>query len=501
MKKIIYAIAAASLVSFASCSDWLDINTDPNVPAANDVSTSMILPGAEMNVISTYGNFLRITGGYYAQIYAHQFGTSNYVDYSQFSMSATRCSSTYAQLYQRGIQNLNTVMEKSKAASDWGTYLAAATLRAFAFEALVDCFGETPYTESCDPSNLAPKYDEGEDVYRGVIAELDFALQNATESSTVATNFLYKGENAANWIKFANTLKFKMYMRMGDMAGAKSCIENGNFIASDVELAGCWSEAAGQESPFYAEEFSTLGGSTQINVVANLAIIGTMMQYDDEGNLTYQDPRLVKIFTPNANGKFTGNLSGTNMSTASAPYNATSYWCRPVASYDMPVSLISMAELNFFLSEYYAKGSDATKAAQYYEDAVKASCTGYGLEEADADAILAQFPFVMAEYKKSIGIQKWLSLSGVNPFEAWCEVRRLDYPAFSSLLGSSMYSGSGTPDFSKYVPGTLYTPYQVYEQVGNGKLLERWPYAESSSSRNPSAPAFKGYTTPIFWGK
>ena len=96
-----------------------------------------------------------------------------------------------------------------------------------------------------------------------------------------------------------------------------------------------------------------------------------------------------------------------------------------------------------------------------------------------------------------------MALAGVNTFESWCEIRRLDYPAFGNVSGSDMYDlqkdASFAPD--KYVPGTLYTPIQVFGEVGANKLLERWPYAESSAARNGNAPAFPGYTNPVFWGK
>jgi hypothetical protein len=94
-------------------------------------------------------------------------------------------------------------------------------------------------------------------------------------------------------------------------------------------------------------------------------------------------------------------------------------------------------------------------------------------------------------------------LAGVNTFESWCEIRRLDYPAFGAVKGSDMYNLKDDESFDPtlYVAGTLYTPIQVFGEVGENKMLERWPYAESSSARNGNAPAFPGYTTPIFWAK
>ena len=93
---------------------------------------------------------------------------------------------------------------------------------------------------------------------------------------------------------------------------------------------------------------------------------------------------------------------------------------------------------------------------------------------------------------KSIGIAKWVASSGVNPFEAWCEMRRLITPTFGTAKGDFYTEGDQESWYntSKYVPGTLYTPIQVFGEVGANKLLERYPYAESSSSCNENTPAF-----------
>jgi hypothetical protein len=251
-------------------------------------------------------------------------------------------------------------------------------------------------------------------------------------------------------------------------------------------------------SPFYAEEFSTAWGSTQINVIANQAIIGTMVQKDSEGNITYQDPRVEAFFEPNASGDYRGGISGTNFSTSNQ--FKTTYWCRPVASYDMPVYMISVFETEFLLAEYYARYGSATEAEAHYRAAIEASFDQNGVD--GADEYLALNPYDNSNYKKVLGVAKWVALAGSNPFEAWCEMRRLNYPAFGSKKGSDYYNiDTDALDVSAYVPGTLYTPIQVFGQVGDNKILERYPYAESSTSRNSNSPTFPGYTTPVFWGK
>jgi len=173
-----------------------------------------------------------------------------------------------------------------------------------------------------------------------------------------------------------------------------------------------------------------------------------------------------------------------------------------VASFDMPVYLITVSEIEFFIAEYYARQNDATQAQTHYDAAITASCNSAGVA-ADAAKVIAQFPYNQANWKQAIGISKWVALAGVNNFEAWCEVRRLDYPAFGTVKGSDMYDMNNDASYKPQLlqPGTLYTPIQVENKVGDNKLIARWPYAESSSARNGNAPAFPGYTSPIFWDK
>lgn len=503
MKKLAIISSLLFGLTLTSCDSYLDINENPNSPDESTITTSTLLPAAEMNLAASYGDYLRIVGGYFSEHYAQDFGTSNYLDYSAFTMSATRSSSTYTQLNSRALKSLETIRTKSSAAEEWGTYLAATTLRAFIYQILVDCYGEVPYTEAFQgEANMSPKYDDGQTIYDGVLAELDEALSKVDGSEPVATSMLFPDEGLDPWIKFANAVKLKMLTRESGVASVDSkiaeLINENNFPDDDVAFTGCWKNESGQMSPFYAEEISSAWGSTQQNVCLNVALLGTMQQKDAQGNVVYDDPRLPAYFSTNGSGAYTGGISGTNFSTSKS-YKA-SYWCRPVGSYDMPVYLITKFEIEFFIAEYYAKQGNSSQATSHYNAAIEASFKTMGVGGA-ADYI-ANFPLDMSNYKKSIGIAKWVALAGVNNFESWCELRRLDYPAFGSVKGSDMYDlqtdDSYNPDL--YVAGTLYTPIQVFGQVGENKLLERFPYAESSSARNGNTPTFPGYTSPVFWG-
>ena len=496
MKKIILPLLALA-IGVTSCNKYLDINVNPNAPSGDNVTSNLILPGAEMNLATSYGNFFRILGGYYSEQYAHLFGTSNYLDYSQFTTSQTRSSGTYTQLNTRVLNNLQTIRDKSVATNSWGDYLAATTLRVFTYQALVDAYGETPYTEALNSSILAPKYDDGNVVYAGLLAELDEALSKVTDDTQVIESFLFGKSTAAPWIQFANALKLKMLMRMSKVQDVNSqvaaLIAQNNFPTKDVAWAGIWANETGKANPYYQEEFADYFGSTQKNVTLNVALSNTMEEVNDA--------RLGAFFDKNSDNKFLGGVSGTNYSTSKL-YKAANF-NRPAMKYDSPVYLITKSEVEFFLAEYYARKGSAIDAKTHYDNAITESFLSAGLTSAAAQTVItSKYAYDNANFEKLIGIQKWVALSGTNNFEAWCELRRLKYPMMGTVQGTEIYNVS-TDAFKPelLIPGTLYTPIDVFNDLGANKILQRIRYAQSSTSSNGNAPAIKADADPIFWAK
>jgi len=501
MKKIFtLVILTLAAVSFNSCKGYLDINTDPNSPNPSDITSDMIMPGVEAALASSYGDYYRITGGYLSQLYGQTFGTSNYLEtYSQFHQTATLSNTHYIQIYQKVIANCEQIRNLATESADWTTYLAATAYRAFAFQIMVDCYGEAPYSEAIT-AVTSPKYDEGDAIYEGILAELNEALKLVSEdSNNSCNNLLFTDGSAAKWIQFANTVKLKTLIRL--ISGGKnvqselvSLVNADNFIKSDAHYAGCWSNAQYQANPFYSEELSAW--HSQDNVVANLALVGTMQKE------SYTDPRLAAYFNANKFGKFVGAISGSNSAaTASSPYNSADGFCRPNVTATTPVVLISLAEVYFWKAEVEARFGTEAKASANYKNAVKASFDSFGVE--GYEEYVSKNPYSNADWQKCIGVAKWVALAGNNCFEAWCEARRLKYPAFGTLQGSDFWTGSdvNTAKVAEYVPGTLYTPFKVFEELGANKLLARWPYANASDARNKNVPEFPGYDEPVFWAK
>ena len=492
-KKLLYTLAGCALFGLASCD--LDINDNPN--AITSIGNDNIFPTAEMNLAATMGVGFNVYGGYNAEVYSQNAGCSNYLDYSQFRVTSTNTNSSYTQLYSRVLQQLEVVRRQS--AAEPGSYLAATALRAYTFQVLVDAYGETPYTEALT-DETQPHYDEGADVYAGVIAELEAAKAGAEATSAVCANLTFGKTTATtgtagDWLKFANSVLLKLYMRESGVADVKDkvskLVAEDNFITEDVVYDKCWGNATGSYSPLYTEYLTI-----QNDWALNYAVSAT---YKSEG---VNDMRLYALWGEGEKG-MVGTASGSNLSTEMSGTQPAAF-AQPAYSYDMPVYLMTVAEVEFFLAEYYAKMAvDHAKAKAHYEAAVSASFQTAGVADVAAAVVTEAWPYNAGEPMKAIGVQKWLHYaSTLQGFEAWCEVRRIGYPAFSGQDGEDIIENDVknfnlVPAF--YQPGTLYTPKSVYSLVGDNKLLQRFDYAQVSTQYNNNVPATKQPTVPVFW--
>lgn len=479
---------------FVSCEGYLDVNNDPNELSEDVITTSMLLPGVEMNLTSVYNSRFHILGSYYSQHYAQMFGTSNYLSFSKFNGTAATTSSYYTYLATRCLNNIEIIYEKALADNEMGTYLAATVLRAFTYQVFVDMYDDIPYTEAQDLSNLSPAYDDGLTIYNGIIAELDNALSLYSADDLVCTNFLFGGTDVEPWVEFANALKLRILTRMSGVADVQSqldaLIAEGNFPSSDIQFEGMWSDEDSKQNPFFDSEFYT---GTQDNCNANVAILETMKEVGDA--------RLYAMFTGGDGDYQVGGVSGSNFTTTDTYYSA--YCPRPIVTYDSPAVLLSVAETKFMIAEYYHNKGNDTQAKAYYEAAIEASFASWGVDGAENVYNSSVYAWDSSKAMELIGIQKWLSFINTNGYEAWCELRRIGYPAFdSSITGLSIYNETtAIYDADAYTPGTLYTPTLVEAEVGNNATIQRLYYPTSSTSANSNSPEQKLLSDPIFWAK
>ena len=486
-KSYIIAMALVAATGLTSCDSYLDINQDPN--AITEVENDYLFPTPEVNLAATMGVAFNVYGGYCAEVYGQGLGGSNYRDYSRFFVNSVNTQASWTQLYSRVLKNLQVVIDQSE--NNPGDKLAATVLRAYALQTLVDAYGECPYTEACG-DNSQPSYDEGADIYAGLIQELDAAMEGLTGSETVCKNFLFSSGTSATvgttapWIKFANSLKLRLLMRerlaVDVTAELNALVAENNFITADVAYDKCWSNASGSYSPLFAEYQRITS-----DMVPGIAFTATVT------NLS--DPRYQFNYV-NGDYGFLGAMSGSNLSTFDV--TGDNYMAKINYRYDMPVFLMTLAELKFFLAEYYAAvANNQAQAQTAYEEALEASFATCGAD--GAAAYIGRNP-LGENALKTIGEQKWIALGHtMQGFEAWCEVRRLNYPAFNDLDPTEVIAMIQNHNTLTYPTGTLFTPYDAY--LAPKTLCARFPYPEISTGYNKNAPTTKEATVPVFWDK
>lgn len=117
----------------------------------------------------------------------------------------------------------------------------AKLLEAYVMVTLVDNFADVPYSEALDPNILNPNVDDGADIYAAMFALINDAIADLNKVSVGSpANDLFYGGDAGKWIKFANSLKLKMYLasglvNSGSTAAINSLIAGGNLISSQAD--------------------------------------------------------------------------------------------------------------------------------------------------------------------------------------------------------------------------------------------------------------------------
>ncbi|GHU08596.1 hypothetical protein FACS189431_5150 [Alphaproteobacteria bacterium] len=485
MKKIKILAFTLLLAGFTACD--LDVNTDPNYPA--DVEPSLVFPSAELAVATVVGDGMYNYAGFFAQYYdqmpeANQYNTL--VEYN-FLESNDILQRPYRNLYAGALADLKQITEKSTNTSD---IYAATVLRVLAFQLLVDNLDKVPYTEALQGSAIpAPKWDDGQTVYAGVLQELDEA-EAALINTPLTVNDLIFNKNLRQWEGFANALRLRMYLRFIDANvdaanytnKLRALVDANRFFTGDVKL-DVFADEANKRNPWY----STNRVGLAINHVAGYPIVTYL--------LSTNDPRIEYNFVKATNsGEFAGELPGSKQQLTSkrnADYSFLKYYATK------PVYYFTQSELQFLLSEVYLRFyNDDTKAKAAYEAGIDADFAARGLSGAStlygAGGSVAWSRATTPTAKlELVYMQKWVALCYMDHMEAWSEIRRTDVPKLSALSARAIYD-----DPTIYTSGELISPMQ--NALGGG-LIKRMHYPLDPRQLNVNTPPMADLKAPVWW--
>jgi Starch-binding associating with outer membrane len=279
----------------------------------------------------------------------------------------------------------------------------------------------------------------------------------------------------ANWTKFANTLKLKVYMRQTNSsraaianAGITQMLTAGTqFLDIDAGM-NQFKDEINQSNPLY--EYN----NRRLNVATNLRMSTTMASFLDAN----ADPRKAAYYLAGNSlnqGNFTSTVGAGTI--AIVKLSATT-----------PAYLMTIEESLLLQAEALERYSGGAGAKAKYDAAITVNFARYGLNAASLISGLYAYPSAGTFDKKleAIITQKWAASFPGNGFEAFFEINRTGYPKTSTVPQSN----------PAYVPGQI--AYAVNGVTG-GLFPRRIPYPLTERNANPNAPTLVPITTPVWW--
>jgi hypothetical protein len=452
MKKIIAFILV--FVVAASCTKLEDLNK--NIKDPTSVPGESLFTGAQANLfdqmVSTNvnNNVFRLFAQYWTE--------TTYIDESNYDLTTRSIPDNHWNVLYRDVlmdlKEASIIIEKTDYTPDGDNgegkknrLAIVEVMSIYTWTVLVETFGNVPYSQSLDITNVHPAYDDAMSVYKDLIIRLNAAISNmsAGHASLGIADNMYQGD-VASWLKFANSLKLRMGLLIADAdnALAKTTVEAaaaGVFTSNADNAKIVYMPSAPYSNPVYDD----LVASGRNDFVPTSVIVDPMN--------TLNDPRRPFYFALNDTTVYIGGVYG-----ASNDYTKFSHVSDKIKEATFEGTIFDYSEVEFLLAEACERGyTVGGTAAGHYDNAIKASITYWGGTDAEATAYLGQSAVAYAtaagNWKQKIGTQKWYALYN-RGFEAWTEWRKFDYPVLVA-----------PPDANSDIP-KRYT-YPVAEQTLN----------------------------------
>jgi Starch-binding associating with outer membrane len=443
---------------FCSCKKHSDFQTDPNQPST--ATPALLLTNICINVFKTDP-----TGPAFAsrQLTYYERGNSA-VDYSWTGGSFDN------------FNILRQVMRMDSLASQTGQQNhrgLAKFFRAVLFSQLTEIFGDIPYSNALGglSGNFKPVYDKQEDVYKGVLQELEDAntLLN-TSNGTVTGDIIYGGD-AGKWKKMVNAFKLRLLIHLSKKETNTNLnikTQFQNIIGNPAKYPLMSGSADNAQLAFntsatdnYYPTFGSLSVTTAVSVEKGMA---TILK-------NRNDPRLFSFAEPFPGGTagvfadYTGVDAGQTVADQqTASSNASRVNRRFVNDkVNEPLIFLGYPEQEFLIAEAISRNwiTGAGTTAQHYANGVTASLKSYSISDADIAVYLSgpNVAFVPANAIPLIITQKYIALFMHSGWEAFFEQRRTGIPSLSV--------GPGTSNNQKVPKRWLYPQSEYDSNIAN----------------------------------
>ncbi|MFL5524134.1 MAG: SusD/RagB family nutrient-binding outer membrane lipoprotein, partial [Gemmatimonadaceae bacterium] len=332
MKKIFAVAFAASLTLSAACSDYLDVNTNPNGPQT--VTANLYLPPIEHWMVTAPqfdGHFV----GRYTQEWALVNGQSAVTTWDRmgYDPSSDNGGEQWRDVYWSLGQNLIDMNNKAEAEQRWDLLGVGLIMKAWGWQVLTDLHGEIIIKEAIDQSRTSFDYDSQEFAYEEVKRLLDSAivLLQRTDGA-VDAGYLGKGDKIYNgdrlkWLKFAygfRALSRNHFSNKASYDPAGVIADVDRSFASNADDALLQYPAVSTDNAdrnFWGNTRDNITNYRQTQFVVNLM---NGVQFPGA-----PDPRISRMLSPSPDGQFRGvdpNVAGFGaLTTTQQPNNFYGY--------------------------------------------------------------------------------------------------------------------------------------------------------------------------------
>jgi hypothetical protein len=487
MKTIRILLIVLSCTLAVSCGDQLaDLNLDPNQSTSGGEGPEVFIAAtAEYGVaLEAYFNE---TDALMAQYWAGGPGVALF-DHERYYFEAADFNNEWSFSYLQALSDLDYVKRNGNAALAGMSEIFSAMI----YQNLVDHFGDIPYNDAlkgnpADGGITTPAYNNGKEVYDNLLVRLDAAiatLSNADgtldeEDLTVGDEDLIYGGDLDKWIALANSLKLRLLMRqsIADPSvgpAVVALIANGTFINDEAGLARIPFQGAEglNYNPMFVRRQSGVG---QFYVASKSSTDVLASLNDPRGLILYNKAvgtgTLVGLKQGHVN-----DIPGAKPADFSYP-SAVAYG----AAND--VILMSHWEVMFLRAEADMRFNTADDQKAMYDAAVTSHFDYIGATGASTylagNGLYDVAASTQAKSNK-IGIQKWISMNGLQESEGWIESRRFD-----------------TPGGRIFTSGIFTTPTNSVFGAGVFPSIRLYPQTELSF--NPNSPKGRAITDKVFW--
>lgn len=354
-------------------------------------------------------------------------------------------------------------------------YAWAQILKVYGAYILNSMYGPIAYSK-IDGQNLTVEYDSEEVLFDALFADLNEGITNLTaavlsgEDMSSLANFDYVyGADFTKWVKFANTLKLRMAMRVSNVyADAQTYAEeavNAPFGVMTSKGESAWSSFNDGMNPYYRAEITWNGGEFRLSANVSSYLGG------------YGDARLAVYANP---GKYEDDMGivGVRNGYDQSSYSFSQYQLfstTKIGEKD-PLLVMSASEAYFLRAEGALKGWNMGGTAKdLYEAGVALSFEERGAAIGDylsSEAVPADYvdPYSSSRNATAVSsvtpkwvdgnstanleqilVQKWIA-SFPNGWERWGDFRRTGYPKMFPVVNNLNTDGVNTERGMRRIP-------------------------------------------------